>query len=234
MLERLGIGYCLVIDFDHKFAEISAQAFARDILFEGLKTSAVYVGEDFRFGRDQVGDIDMLKLLSRDLGFEVIAVPHLKYRGRVISSSWIRQEIKQGNLALVNKLLGRPLSIYGQVIKGDGRGKLLGFPTANLNIEHEAIPPMGVYAAKVYLENNVYSGLFNIGHRPTFVRKVKPETPLTIEVYLLDFEGSLYGEFLEVEFIKKIRPEKKFTKIPHLVKAMKDDALLARRILSRL
>jgi riboflavin kinase/FMN adenylyltransferase len=134
-----------------------------------------------------------------------------------------------GNLNLVSYLLGRPYSIYGRVIKGEGRGKSLGFPTANLNIEHEALPPCGVYLAKTHLKEEIYPSLLYIGKRPTFSKK----SDYNVEVYLLDFKDNLYGKYLEVEIIKKIRPEKKFDKISSLVSAIEKDVRFARQFFSR-
>jgi riboflavin kinase/FMN adenylyltransferase len=233
LLERLGIDYCLVINFNQKFARMPALRFAREILVKSLGIREICVGRNFHFGRNKEGDIEFLKNLGKECGFKVLEAPWIRYKGRVISSSWIREEIRTGNLGLVEKLLGRPLSIYGRVIKGEGRGKGLGFPTANLNIEHEAIPPMGVYAVRILKEERLYYGLLNIGHRPTFLKKVGPRTPIAIEVYLFDFNGSLYGKFLEIEFVTRLRPEKKFIKIPHLISAMEKDNLQARQIFSQ-
>lgn len=233
LMDRAGIDYCLVINFDRRFARMPPRAFVEKILYKGLDVQAVYVGENFHFGRIREGDVGFLERLAGDFGFAVGVIHPLKCRGRIISSSWIREEVLSGNLTNVSRLLGRPFSIYGRVIKGAGRGKRLGFPTANLDIEHEAFPPMGVYAVRVFSEGCSYEGLLNIGHRPTFIRKIRPHTPIIIEVYLLDFAGSLYDKFLEVEFIKRIRAEKKFDKIPSLISAMKEDKLCARRIFSK-
>ncbi|MFN7170431.1 MAG: bifunctional riboflavin kinase/FAD synthetase, partial [Candidatus Omnitrophota bacterium] len=209
LMERMGIDFCLVIPFNKKFAHLSPLFFVKNILFKHLKIKALYLGDNFRFGFRQEGDIQLLKELSKKFDFCLNIISPLKYRKRIISSSWIRREVCAGNLELVSHLLGHPYSIYGKVIKGEGRGKVLGFPTANLDIEQEAIPPSGVYLVKVYLDKKIYPALLYIGTKPTFSKRGF----LSVEVYLLNFRGKLYGRYLEVEFIKRLRAERRFKKI---------------------
>ncbi|MGE4357460.1 MAG: bifunctional riboflavin kinase/FAD synthetase [Candidatus Omnitrophota bacterium] len=229
IIRNLGIDYCLVIPFDEDFSLISPFLFVKNILYEGLGISTLYVGENFRFGYKQKGNINLLRKLSAKFNFQLKVVPSVKYKKRTISSSWIRRELNRGNLKLVSYLLGRPFSIYGRVIKGEGIGKKLGFPTANLDIKQETIPPSGVYLVKVHLKESIYSGLVYIGNRPTFGEKKN----LNVEVYILDFKDNLYGKFLEVDFIKRIRAEKEFVSSSSLISAIKKDVLFARRFFSR-
>ncbi len=230
LLERLGVDYCLVINFDRKFARISALEFVERFIIEALQLKEIYVGKDFRFGSARHGDINLLKKCGKRRGFKVRIVPSVKYKGKTVSSSWVRREIKRGNLKLVNRILGRPLSIYGRVVKGKGTGKRLGFPTANLDTERDIIPPNGVYAVRILYANKRYKGLLNIGLRPTFSARAH----LTEEVHIFDFNGNLYCKFLEVELLRWVRPEKKFDTAISLVSAMKKDAIYARRILKNI
>ncbi|MCM8784059.1 MAG: bifunctional riboflavin kinase/FAD synthetase [Candidatus Omnitrophica bacterium] len=229
MMRNLGINYCLVIPFDRNFSLLFPHLFVKNILCAGLGIKILYVGNNFRFGYGQEGGIRLLKRLSKEFHFRLTVVRPVKYRKRIISSSWIRKELNLGNLDLVSRLLGRPFSIYGKVVKGEGRGKRLGFPTANLDIKHEALPPSGVYLVKVYFKKDIYPGLLYIGHRPTFSKV----SELSVEVYLLDFKNNLYGKFLEVEFIKRVRAERQFDKISSLVLAMKEDESFARSFFSQ-
>lgn len=228
IMERLGIDYCFIINFNKKFSKMSPLYFLKNILSQRLKVKILFLGENFRFGRGQEGDVNLLKKMSKEFGIELVIISPIKHRNKIISSSWIREELRLGNLNLVSYLLGRPYSIYGRVIKGEGRGKSLGFPTANLNIEHEALPPCGVYLAKTHLKEEIYPSLLYIGKRPTFSKK----SDYNVEVYLLDFKDNLYGKYLEVEIIKKIRPEKKFDKISSLVSAIEKDVRFARQFFS--
>ncbi|MCX5657331.1 MAG: hypothetical protein NTZ48_03775, partial [Candidatus Omnitrophica bacterium] len=175
-------------------------------------------------------DINLLKECGKWRGFRVGVISPVKYRGRTVSSSWVRREIKRGNLSLINRILGRPLSIYGRVVKGKGTGSRLGFPTANLDTERDVMPPNGVYAVKILYANKRYKGLLNIGIRPTFPAR----NCLTEEVHIFDFNGNLYGRFLEVELLHWVRPEKKFDTAISLISAMKKDAIYARRILAKI
>ncbi|MCM8765457.1 MAG: bifunctional riboflavin kinase/FAD synthetase [Candidatus Omnitrophica bacterium] len=228
LMEKMGIDYCLIIPFNKKFARISPLFFVKNILYKHLGINALYLGRNFRFGYKQKGDINLLREMGKQFAFRLFIVPPVRYGKKIISSSWIREEVGRGNLDLVSHLLGRHYSLYGRVSRGEGRGNSLGFPTANLDVEQEMLPPSGVYLAKAYLESKDYPALLYIGYRPTFFER----SSLSVEVYLLNFRGNLYGKYLEVELIKKLRGERKFKKISSLISAMKRDELSARQFFS--
>jgi riboflavin kinase/FMN adenylyltransferase len=183
------------------------------------------VGENFRFGRRAEGDLKTLKRLTKVYNYKLKSFPCLKINRQPISSTYIRQLIKGGDLIKAQKLLDRPVSVLGTVIKGDSLARRLGFPTANINPHHEVLPPSGVYAVKINFNNKKLIGLCNIGTKPTF--KIKGEKH--IEAHVFNFKQSIYGKYLEIAFIKKIREEKKFIFPQELIAQIKKDVIFARR-----
>ena len=228
LLEALGVDACIVINFTKKFARIEPQAFIRDTLVKRLGAKAIFVGEDFHFGRNRAGDVKLFEQLAPKYGYEMHGMPALMAGGTPISSTRIRKLVTTGKLSATEKLLGRPFSMLGQVIKGSGRGKELGFPTANVAYESSILPPNGVYAVRVFWKNKILKGAANLGLRPSF-REINPHVHL--EVYILDFKQDFYGQSLEVQFIKKIRSEKKFASSQALIRQIKTDVRRIRQIL---
>lgn len=212
LFERLGVDYTIVASFDQKLAQMTAEDFIREILVQGLGVKCVVLGFNCHFGKDREGNISLVRELADKYGFVVYACPPVIYRGQVISSTAIREAILNGALEKAEGMLGRPVSILGTVVKKSGRGRLLGYPTANLNLHHEVRPPRGVYGTKVYLSSQEYLALTNIGLRPTFAKDSfsSEDETLEIEVHILDFHGSLYGKDIEVQFLFKIRDEMPF------------------------
>ena len=217
LFEQHGLDCCVLLRFHRENAQMSAEAFARTIIYESLGCRRVVLGFDCKFGRNRGGDIKTLRAMHREGGeplFEVREIAPLKLDGTKISSTSIRAAIMEGDLDGAGLLLGRPYSIVGTAIRGDGRGRRLGFPTANLNIHHEISPPSGVYHTGVIILSGSRKGrrcnsVTNIGTRPTF--SSGQETPRSwVETHLLDFEGDLYGEHIEIVFIRRIRDEIKF------------------------
>jgi len=230
LLNCLGIDTCLVIRFDRSFAKIQPQKFIKDILVKQWGVRAVFVGENFRFGKDRSGDIALFMKLAKEYGYEMHAVPSLKQGREVISSTRVRQLISAGKLNEGAKLLGRPVSVGGIVIKGSERGRTLGYPTANLAYEAEILPPQGVYAVKVRLGTKLYPAIANLGTRPSFDKQI---SKLLLEVHILDFSKDIYGKRIEVEFIKKVRNEKKFKSPQQLIRQIQKDEIFARKLFTK-
>jgi len=227
-LEELGIETCLVIRFNKAFSQKSAKGFIQKILVDKLRMKILVVGENFSFGREQLHNAGTLKAVAKDLNFGLITVRPKRHNSRTISSSLIRHLIEDGKIKDASRLLGRPVSILGTVVKGRQIGRTIGFKTANIDPHHEAIPPSGVYAAYTKLDKKIYMSILNIGTRPTF-----KETEPTIEVHLFDFSGKLYNREIEVCFVKRLRAERRFKNKDHLCEQIAKDASLARSILSK-
>jgi len=249
LLEREGIDCCYVLEFNRAMARLSPEAFVRDILVRRLKTAALYVGEDFVFGRGAKGDVATLGAAARRFGFRFFALRHSVAGGRVISSTRIRELVERGDLAAARRLLGRRVSLLGVVVRGEGRGRKLGFPTANLCVEHEALVPDGVYAARGRLVRRTGCGtrgarfartedgtrfarwrpcVAYVGRKPTFHRNAGR----VVEVYFWQKGvGRLRGRLLEVEFIRRLRPDRRFAAAKDLMHQMHRDVLLVKRIL---
>ncbi|MFA5146357.1 MAG: riboflavin biosynthesis protein RibF [Candidatus Omnitrophota bacterium] len=227
---RLGVDYVVIMKFTKGLAGISPGRFAGEILRSGLGTREIYIGEDFSFGRGGSGTVSTLKFLGRDLGFMVRAVRPVRRYGRVVSSSFIRDLIIKGDLARASVLLARPVSILGTVVSGLGKGRILGFPTANIDPHHEAVPPYGVYAVRVNYGGKMFGGILNIGLRPAFFDP-GPEREPTIEVHIFGFNKMIYGEEIEILFVRKMRDELKFRDKASLTARIMRDAAQARKIL---
>jgi riboflavin kinase / FMN adenylyltransferase len=229
LFEQLGVGLCIVVPFTKGFARLSPEAFAAKIICGRLQASAVYVGENFRFGKDASGDVSDLSRLLKPCGVTVRVFKMLRARGTVVSSSYIRRLISRGELAAARALLMRPVSVYGHVVRGTGTGARLGFPTANIDPHHEITPPSGIYAVRVLFNGTRARGVCYIGTRPTFRRRnARP----SIEVHIFRFKKSIYGMYLEAQFIKKIRDQIVFASPQALVKQIKRDIIAAKKVLS--
>ena len=209
-----GIDYVVECSFKD-IKGLSPEDFAKEILVGKLGTKKVVVGEDFRFGKERSGDTAVLKKLGEKLGFEVYAVKKVEYNGREVSSTYIKEEIRKGNMQAVADMMGEPFFVTGVVSEGKRLGNKIGFPTINFNAEAgKILPPDGVYAVKVKFdkEDVVRDGITNIGLRPT----VSDSGLRTIETNIFDFDEDVYGKSARVDFYKYIRPEKKFDSIEDL------------------
>ena len=226
LLRGLGVAACVVVRFNRSFAAIQPQKFIKDILVKKLGVQAIFVGDDFRFGKDRSGDISLFQKLGVKCGYEIHALSGHKQGGQIISSTRIRKLIGEGKLNEAFRLLGRPVSISGCVVKGSGRGKSLGFPTANIAYESDVLPPQGVYAVRVLLGKKVFLAVANLGGRPTFDKQV---SKLYLEVHIFDFSKNIYGKHVQVEFLKKIRDEKKFSTPQSLIQQIHKDEASARK-----
>lgn len=210
--EVLGIKQTIVIRFDKDFAAIDAATFLRDIVHERLQAREVYLGRGFFFGKNRGGNIELLREMSQRLGFFADEVAEVRLRGQRISSSKIRQLLADGKVNLARRMLGRPYGVEGQIIHGQQRGRTIGFPTANLHPHNRVIPKFGVYATATLIEGRWRRSITNVGIRPTFDDDQNP----SIESYIFDFDGDLYGDVLRVRFLHRIRDERKFGGIDEL------------------
>lgn len=217
--EFLGIQQSIVINFDKNFASQDADTFLRDIIFERLQAKEVYLGKGFAFGKNRAGNIDLLQKISRELGFVADEVPEIQLRGIRISSSKIRRLLQEGKVNLARRMLGRPYGIEGQIVHGMKRGRTIGFPTANLKPVNRVIPKFGVYATASLIDGVWRRGITNVGVRPTF----DDETAPSIETFVFDFDGDLYGDVLRVRFLYRIRDERKFSGIEELKAQIEKD-----------
>lgn len=230
--KALSVDYCLIIKFTKTFSNISAQDFIKNILIPKTGTREIFVGKNFRFGKDAEGDVKLLKANSRKFDYRLKILPEVKIDNRIISSSLIRRLIQKGRLDQAAKFLGRPVAVLGTVIKGNTLGRKLGSPTANINAHHEIIPPAGIYIVKIILKNKTFFGLCYIGSKPTFKNKFKTDkTSLHIEVHIFNFRKNIYGQDLQVEFIKKIRNEIRFPSRAQLIQRINEDISNARTFL---
>ena len=244
LIEQQGLDACVVIKFDNTFAATTAEEFIKQIAF----CRHVCVGTRFHFGHNRAGTPALLEQLAPRYGFGVTEIkPVLTPDGEMISSTAVRQHILTGNLDRAAVMLGRFFSILGTVEKGDGVGRQLGFPTANLNLHHEAVPPDGVYAVRVRIverasrpllsadngrdarsTTQLFPGVINIGRRPTFEGRNHRRV---LEVHFLDFARDIYGQELEVIFVRQLRAEQKFDSVAALKAQITADILAARQII---
>ena len=231
LIEKAGIDILICIHFTREFASIPAKEFIEEILVDRIGMKAVVVGKDYTFGKNREGNLDLLKTYGKRIGFEVIVVREIQMSNNSedkISSTRIRELISDGKVAESQKLLGRHYQIRGTVMTGRDRGgRLLGFPTANINLYDELSPKTGVYAVTVECKGSKYKGVANIGYSPTFDDRI-----FTVEAHILDFNDDIYGQKIRVNFIKRLRDEKKFLNISELSKQIKKDINKARNILS--
>jgi riboflavin kinase/FMN adenylyltransferase len=226
LLAAAGIEVVICANFTRTFAEQHPEDFARDVLFKQIGVSEIYVGYDYAFGKGREGSIESLKKMGKTFGFEVGVVEAVQVSDIVVSSSVIRDLISSGNVAEATKFLGRRYTVEGEVVHGSQRGQTLGFPTANLKIVNELIPAHGVYAVLAQVENRTIKGVASIGVRPTF-----DAGPLSIEVYLFEFHGELYGRDMEIAFVKRLRGEEKFPSADALVQQIRKDVQNAHEVL---
>jgi riboflavin kinase/FMN adenylyltransferase len=231
LISRAGLDLLICVPFTRAFAAISAKAFVEEILIKKIGMTAMVVGEDYTYGRNREGNLKMLQADGARLGFDVIVVPGIPFIGEGterISSTRIRELVMEGELSASHKMLGRHYQVSGTVITGRNRGaKLLGFPTANINLQGALRPKNGVYAVTVECLDRLFKGVVNIGYSPTF-----DDHQFTVEVHLLDFEGDLYGKKIRVNFIQRIRDEIKFSGIEALAGQIRKDIVEARELIS--
>lgn len=219
MFKDLGVDIVFMIPFDEYMTKISATDFVKTILHEKLKCKMVIVGHDFTFARNKEGNASLLESLGKKYNMKVKVIEPIKIKGRRVSSSYIRNLINDGNVSEIKDFLGRNYFLEGEVIHARKIGRTIGFPTANLKAEDKLIiPKNGIYAVKVYIKNKVYYGATNIGYNPTVNGKA-----LSIETNIIDFDEEIYGEIIKVEFLDRIRDEKKFNSLDELKSQLRKD-----------
>ncbi len=227
LIAKAGIKVVVCIPFTRAFAAITAERFVEDILIKRIGMKAIVIGKDYAFGKNRKGNVSFLNKRAADLGFEVIVVDWIQAHARKtrrISSTRVRELVMAGEVEKTLNLLGRYYQIRGRVVSGRNRGgRLLGFPTANIHLVDELCPKMGVYAVTVEIDKGTYQGVANIGYSPTFEDHL-----FTVEVHILDFDGALYRKKIRVNFVKRIRNEKRFSGIDELSKQITKDIATAR------
>ena len=226
LLSKFNINKCLVIKFNHQFADITAETFI-DLLQQKLDLKGIVLGNRTRFGRNQEGNAELVQALGRKHRFRVKVITPVTVEGTIVSSTLIRKYVHAGELELAAGCLGRKFSIMGSVTRGDTIGRRLGYPTANIDPHNEVIPPSGVYAVRIILDDRRCDGILNIGYRPTIKDANRVEQ--AVEVYIFDFDRMIYGKTIEVVFEQKIREEKKFTDTSGLIEQIKRDEMYAKR-----
>ena len=228
ILQQLGVEIAIFVRFDAVLAEMSPEDFVQNVLLQKLKARAVIVGYDWQFGKGRSGNATVLKSLGEQYQFDVKIVPATEINGLTVHSTRIREAISEGNLKLATQLLGRRYSIMGKIVKGEGRGSQLGYPTANINALEQMLPPNGVYAIRAKLEAEPIDGVLNMGTRPTF-----DGVKFQIESHLFNFDQMIYGKEIEIIFIEKIRDERTFPNIETLIAQIGKDVESAKAILNQ-
>jgi riboflavin kinase/FMN adenylyltransferase len=229
LIRDLGVAHLLILHFDRAFAATAPKQFVQQLVTNSKPLREICVGHEWSFGKGRAGNLALLKELGRQDGFNVVGVEAVKVNGEVVSSTAIRKAVADGNLVKATQMLGREYTILGTVIAGEKLGRRLGFPTANLSAHSEQFPPNGVYVAEARLAGSLYRGVANLGYRPT-VAAGKPERLL--ELHLFDLEREIYGEEMEVRFLRYLRPEQKFEDLEALKAQISRDVEEARESFS--
>ncbi len=223
-LKKFKLDFLIIIKFNKKFSSQSAEEFIKKIIFKKTKCKFLYVSKNFKFGFKRQGNIKTLKKFEKKYDFKNIVTKPFKKNNKVISSTFIRKKIRLGKIVEVNKLLDRNWTVVGKVIKGQGRGHKIGFPTCNLKLNDYVVPKLGVYAVKVKTNNFIKNGIANVGYRPTFNGK-----NLLLETNVFGINKNLYNKEINISFKKFIRPEKKFRNLKYLKKQIQLDIKQAKK-----
>jgi len=221
LCEELGVDLFFVVEFTYEFSRQSSREFLVRYIIQGTGVSEVVEGYDHHFGRDREGSIEELLKLGKEFEFSVVAMKPVYVEEEIVSSSRIRQHLLEGRVDRAERLLGRPYAFSGKVVRGDGRGRSLGYPTANISpaSSRKVVPRDGIYFARVDLGDDARFGMVSIGVRPTFTT----DGQRIVEVNILDFEGDLYGRAITIQFLKRLRDEMKFESVKLLVEQMHRD-----------
>lgn len=225
LLKKQGVDYLVEILFTRDFSTLSPEDFLKTYLLKYPELKTVYLGYDFAFGANKQGGFDLVKSICAPKGIAVEIQPKYEFHDSIVSSSLIRERLVSGKIDEVEQILGRPFHLEGVVIKGEGRGKKIGFPTANIQVSEDLlVPHKGVYVTRTVYNGMTYQSVTNIGNNPTF----KDGNQLHIETNLFDFDHDIYGEMLEIQFLHKIREEKKFPTVNELIDQIRKDVAVAR------
>lgn len=230
LLQRLGIEHVLLIHFDEDFSRLPAEHFVSSLVDACQDLREITVGGDWIFGYQRSGNLELLKRMGKDLDFRAVGVEPVCEKEKIISSTSIRQAVEEGDVLTASALLGRDYTVLGTVVEGKRLGRTIGFPTANLSVHNEQMPPSGVYAAIAARdsgEGSRHVALVNLGHRPTVEGD---QGSRLLEVFLLDFDEEIYGEDLEITFVKFLREEKKFSSLDDLKAQISDDETRVRQL----
>jgi riboflavin kinase/FMN adenylyltransferase len=227
LIRALGVSHLLIIEFNRELAATSPEDFVQRLVTHSKPLREICVGHEWSFGKDRRGNLDLLKKLGARFDFNVVGILPVMVHGAVVSSTAIRQAVEAGSLAKAAEMLGREYTILGAVTRGDQLGKKIGFPTANLSAHSEQFPPNGVYLAEAWFEGVLYHGVVNLGYRPTVTGS---KSQRLLEIHLLDFERDIYGEDLEVRFVRYLRPERKFDSVEALARQIDVDVRQAREL----
>jgi riboflavin kinase / FMN adenylyltransferase len=229
-LQTTRVARVLCLSFNRSLAALPAEDFIATLLVQGLGVKHLIVGDDFRFGHKRIGDYRLLQQAGKKNGFTVESIATISYQQQRISSTWVRQLLAENNFATVAHLLGRPYSIAGRVMHGDGRGHDFGFPTANIRLQRRKSSVRGVYAVTISgLEEGLLYGAANVGHRPTVDGQYE-----LLEVFIFAFNRNIYGRFITVNFVEKLRDEEKFASLDLMLQQITRDVAQAKTVLSRI
>jgi riboflavin kinase / FMN adenylyltransferase len=229
MLAQLPLDYVLFLRFDRQLASFTPEEFVDRVLLDRCQMRELVIGHDHGFGRGRSGDVDTLRRLGAERGFDVDVVEVVDSGEQHVSSSRIRRAVAGGDLATAARMLGRPYQVSGQVTPGERRGRLLGVPTINLSTlpPQKLLPPDGVYAVRVEWRGGRLDGMMNQGPKPTFA-----DGRRTLEAHLFDFEGDLYGEWVRIEWVERLRDIERFSSVDALKRQLDDDRIRARAVLA--
>ncbi len=228
-LRRFSVDRVVCLRFSKKFSEMTAEEFIQRLLVNGLGVKYLVVGDDFRFGHGRKGDFALLSRAGDAHGFQVARMHSFYVDGQRVSSTLIRDALRDGDLVAAEKYLGRPYRMSGRVARGDQRGRTIGFPTANIHLHRKATPVQGVFAVEVFgLDHEPALGVANVGTRPTV-----DGTRSLLEIHLLDFAGDIYGRYVQVDFLHKLRSEQKFPNLDALKEQIARDVAAAHRYFSQ-
>lgn len=231
ILEELGLENLFVINFTQEFSRQTPEEFVEKYLVYGIGLREVVIGYDHHFGKERDGNFELLQKLGKKFDFSVTLIPEYSVAGETVSSTKIRNALLAGDVVKAGNMLGRQYSFKGTIVHGDGRGRTLGFPTANLSVDNQdkLIPAKGIYAAECVVENEKHFGLLSLGSRPTFHN----DGQIVPEFYIFDFDRDIYDEVMQVNMVEKIRDEEKFSSVDELIIRMKKDEEIGRKILSK-
>ncbi len=230
LLGQLGVDYVYTWPFDRETSQLSAREFVSR-LYDQFHFEKLLIGYDFALGKDREGNAEVLRSIGREMGYRVEQIPPYYFQGSLVSSSRIREQLREGNVRKAAALLGREFEVTGKVIHGDDRGKSLGFATCNLEVHPQLVNlKPGVYACKAEIQGDTWKAVTNIGFRPTFGEDL--ESP-RIEAHLLDFSGDLYGKQVRLTFVEHLRDEKKFPEVSDLIAQIQRDINQTRQILDQ-
>ncbi len=232
LLATLGVDVCMLIDFTPGIAATSPPDFVDYLCSRSKLLAEIVVGKNWKYGAKGKGDVRLLEKLAGNWKVEVNVTPGVKRHGRMISSTRIRSSVRNGDLEEAEVMLGRPFSVLGTVVRGRGQGRKMGFPTANLKLEDEILPPTGVYAGFARHSNRFSMAALSLGYRPTFDMPDE-SCPAQLEAHLMDMDEDIYGEDMEIFFVRNIRQQRKYNSVKALSERVKEDVQAARRILGR-